>query len=57
LHSGAAREIAIAGEYGSSDTLALLSAARNGYRPLRVLALGAADGGNAVDGVGSFAAG
>jgi uncharacterized protein YyaL (SSP411 family) len=34
------REIAIVGDPGSADTQALLSVARDGYRPFQVVALG-----------------
>jgi len=60
------REITIVGDPESSETQALLSVARGGYRPFQVVALGAPDGlqlaltrhlpSNAADGVGSIAA-
>jgi uncharacterized protein YyaL (SSP411 family) len=62
------REIAIVVDPYSADTQALLSVARDGYRPFQVVALGAPDRedvqlarprqlpSNAADGVGSIAA-
>jgi uncharacterized protein YyaL (SSP411 family) len=49
------REIAIVGGPDSADTEALLNVVRDGYRPFQVVALGAPDGGNATDAVGSIA--
>jgi uncharacterized protein len=60
------REIAIVGDPDSADTQALLSVARDGYRPFQVVALGSPDGllsarerqlpSNTADAVGSIAA-
>jgi uncharacterized protein YyaL (SSP411 family) len=49
------REVAIVGDPDSTDTQALLSVVRDGYRPYQVVALGSSGGGNATDGVGSIA--
>lgn len=50
------KETAIVVDPNSADTQALLSIVRDGYRPFQVVALGAPDGGNAADAVGSIAA-
>jgi uncharacterized protein YyaL (SSP411 family) len=50
------REIAIVGDPEAADTHALLSVVRDRYSPFQVVALGAPDGGNAADGIGSIAA-